>query len=187
MAVGEIQNQNDTPIGGNSEYRANVQNGDVFGVSDVPAWDGTKFVPASNSALIYAYGGLLIGNDTTKSADGSVIAGWGIAQPTVPVQTTPDIVSGGITVALSGVYEINFTINCIDLTNNQEYLFSLTNGVITTDILAAMVGSNQVTSQTTSFSALFDGNAGGAIGVICDGGSQDYTVIAASFTAKRIG
>ena len=187
MTIGTVQNQNDTPIGGNTEYRANVQNGDVFSVSDVPAWDGTKFVPASNSALIYAYGGLLIGNDVTKSADGSVISGWGISQPSTPVQTTPDTVSGGITVALAGVYEINFSINCIDLTNNQEYLFSLTNGAITTGTVAAMVGSNQVTSQTTSFSALLNGNAGSVLGVICAGGSQNYTVIAASFIVKRIG
>ena len=187
MAIGTVQNQNDTPIGGSTEYRANVQNGDVFSVSDVPAWDGSKFVPASNSALIYAYGGLLIGNGTTKTADGSVIAGWDSIHPDTPVQTTPDIVSGDITVALAGVYEVNFTINCIDLTNAQNYLFYLTNGVITTDIVASIVGSNQVDSQTTSFTGLMDAAAGGVIGVTCDGGSQAYTVVAATTAVKRIG
>ena len=187
MSIGTVNNQNDTPIGGLSEYRANVQNGDVFSVSDVPAWDGSKFVPASNSALIYAYGGLLIGNGTTKSADGSVIAGWDSIQPNTPVQTTPDTVSGSISVALAGVYEVNFTIDCVDLQNNQDYLFYLTNGVVTSGVIAAMEGTTQIESQTTSFNALIDAGAGGLFGVICDGGSQDYTVVTATLTVKRIG
>jgi hypothetical protein len=188
MALG-LNRHNDTPIGGLPEFRGNMQGGEVFGVDDVPAWDGEKFAPASNSALIYSFGGLSDGAGQVVTADGSEIGDWDTVMPVdgTPQQMTVDPVTGRLGALLSGTYEVIFALNCTGLTNAINYDFFLSRDGIATSIVARITGSNQVDSQSTSFTAMITGAAGGFVSILAVGGGATFTVGSMSLSAKRIG
>jgi hypothetical protein len=188
MALG-LNRHNDTPIGGLPEFRGNMQGGEVFGVNDVPAWDGEKFAPATNSALLYSFGGLSDGAGQVITADGSEIGNWDAVLPVdgTPQQMTVDPVTGRLEALLSGTYEVTFAVNCTNLTNAQDYDFFMSRDGVATPVVARITGSNQVDSQSTSFNAMITGTAGGFVSILASGGGNNFTVGSMSFTAKRIG
>jgi hypothetical protein len=188
MALG-LNRHNDTPIGGLPEFRGNMQGGEVFGVDDVPAWDGGKFAPASNSALLYSYGGLSDGAGQVIAADGTAIGNWDAVMPVdgTPQQMTVDAVAGTLGALLDGTYEVSFSLNCTGLTNAIDYDFFLSRDGIATGVVARITGSNQVDSQSTSFTAMITGAAGGFVSILAVGGGNNFTVGSMSLSAKRIG
>jgi hypothetical protein len=188
MPIG-LNRHNDTPIGGLPEFRGNMQGGEAFGVDDVPAWDGTKFAPAANSALLYSYGGLVDGAGQVITADGSEIGNWAEVLPVdgVPQEMTVNPVTGRLEALLDGTYEVSFALNCTGLTNAVDYDFFLSRDGIATPVVARITGSNQVDSQSTSFNAMITGAAGGFASILAVGGGNTFTVGSMSFTAKRIG
>ena len=189
MSTGDNR-KNDTPVGGLDEFRGNMQGGEVFNVDQVPVWDGAKFSPGTNSALLLAYGGLAVALSAGHTADGSLIDDWDAATPLfgVPLQTTPDIVTGNILIAQAGVYDIGFELNAAGLANNISYVFTLVINGVSTNFGCAIAGSNSVSEQSTGFSLMAD--IGSAINVAVDAtapASQSFDIINASFTVKRIG
>ena len=188
MAIGEIQNQNDTPLGDTGEYRANVQSGDVFSVDDVPVWDGTMFAPGTNSALLNAYGGLYEGPGAVIPADGTNIDTWSNVTPIggTPKQVVVDAGLGTILVPQAGDYEIDFALNCGGLSNNQDYIFQVAVDSVSTSVGSIIVGSNQVDAQSTSFTITVTAVGGGVISIQASGGTT-FTVASMSFSVKRIG
>ena len=189
MALG-LNRQNDTPIGGLPEFRGNIQGGEVFSVDEVPVWDGEKFAPGSNSALLSGYGGLVKTLEAGIVADGSVISNWDAVMPLAgtPLQMTPDPVTGIITVDQIGIYQIDFQCNIATLANNQDYFFELVVGLGATGFGTHVVGSNNLSSQSTGFSLLSAGTVGGQMAVTADNaGSNTFDAISVSFTCTRIG
>lgn len=190
MALG-LNRENDTPIGGLPEFRGNLQGGNVFNVGTVPVFDGEKFVPGINEVLVLGYGGLVTEGSIAEVADGALVDSWGASMPLdgIPLQMTVDTGAGTITVLQDGVYEINFSFNVTDLANNQDYFFELV-GSISGDsgFGTHVVGSNNVSSQSGSFTVLADASNGNAVGIRASStGDQLYTIISMSFTVKRIG
>jgi len=189
MAVGKNR-YNDTPIGGLPEFRGNMQGGEVFGVDDVPVWDGSKFVPGTNDALANAYGGLVTALSVGRTADGSLIDDWDVVTPLggTPLQVTPVIATGVVTVAIDGVYQVSFSINASNLVNNENYFFELTSSGGPTGFGSHIEGSNNVNSQSTGFDLMVDGSAGGAIGVLAHSDSNSgFDIVSSSFSVTRIG
>lgn len=181
---------NDTPIGGHSEFRANLQGGNVFGVDSVPVWDGEKFAPGTNSALLLGYGGLAVALSAAHVADGSIIDDWSVTSPIggTPLQTTPDITTGNILIAQAGVYSVGFALNAADLANNVSYVFTLVIDGVSTDFGCALAGSNNVSEQSTGFSLMVEVAAGVNVAVDATApASQTFDIVNASFTVKRIG
>ena len=190
MAIG-TNRQFDTPIGGVSEFRANVQSpAGVWQLDNVPAWDGTKFAPASNSGLLLAYGGLATTEKPAADADGSVIDDWDEITPLLgtPLQMTPDPVTGLISAAQPGVYQIDFNANVNGLSNNQDYAFVLNVNGTNRDYGAFVAGSNNVSFANVSFSLSAQIPGGGTVGVaVINAGNNSYTVVSASLSVRRIG
>ncbi len=189
MSIG-LNRENDTPIGGKPEYRGNFQTGEVFSVDDIPTFDGEKFVPGSNTGLAHGYGGLAIEGSIVYTADGSLIDNWTQVMPIAgtPLQTTPNATTGIITVDQTGTYIVNFTCNISALSNNADYIFVLFVAGGSTGFGTHVVGSNNLSSQTTSFSLQVDGAIGAQIAVSVDSiGNDNFTVISASLSVQRIG
>ena len=189
MAIG-LNRQNDTPIGGLPEFRGNMQGGEVFGVDSVPVWDGTKFAPGTNDALLLGYGGLTTVLSAGHVADGSLIDDWDAIMPlgAVPLQVTPDPVTGIIAISQAGIYEIDFNIGLTNLANNIGYVFTLVTEGGSTNFGCAVGGSNNVSEQTTGFSLQVVGTSGGLVAVDATApAGQGFDVVNATFTVKRIG
>jgi len=190
MAVGDIQNQNDTPIGGASEYRGNLQSGDVFGIGSVPAWDGKRFVPALNSGLLSAYGGLASSDVGPVSADGTPITNWEAVLPYngTPLGMTVSAVTGEVTVGIAGVYRIDFDISLTNLANNTRYDFFLGVNGAATEFGAAVAGSGSLSAQSSGFSMLAYTVAGVPITVIpVAAGDANFGIVSATLSVTRIG
>ena len=185
-----LNRQNDTPIGGLPEFRGNLQGGDVFGIDTVPAWDGEKFAPAANSALLLAYGGLVTAISAGHTADGGLVDDWDATTPLfgVPLQTIPSVPAGTITILQAGTYEISFNIGLANLSNNISYLFALVVNGVSTNFGSAVAGSNNLSEQTTGFTIQATIGAGIVIGVSATApASQTFDVVNATLTVKRIG
>ena len=179
MAITDSRN-NDTPIGGTEEFRGNMQSGDVYGVDDVPVWDGEKFAPGTNSALLNAYGGLANSVGGPITADGTPMDDWDVITPLggTPLQTTPNIVTGEILVAQSGVYDVTFSLDGLNFDNNIAYFFQLAADGVGLSFGGAITGSNQVTSQSISFELLSSIAAGVSVSVIVTApASQTFDVL----------
>jgi len=189
MALG-LNRQNDTPIGGLPEFRGNLQGGDVFNVGEIPVFDGEKFAPGVNVALVLGYGGLAVASSVLRVADGTLIADWDVVMPlsSVPLQMTPDPVTGIITVDQAGVYQIDFQCNIQNMDNNKDYFFELidTNG--TTGLGSHIVGSNNVSSQSTGFTLMTTGAAAGQIAIGSNSlDNSGYDIVSMTFICTRIG
>ena len=189
MALG-LNRQNDTPLGGLPEFRGNMQGGDVFNVDQVPVWDGEKFAPGSNSALLLGYGGLTTVLSAGHVADGSIIDDWDAVMPLggVPLQMTPDPVTGLITVDQDGIYQVDFNIGLTSLANNIGYVFTLVLGGVDTNFGCAVGGSNNVSEQTTGFTLQVSGSVGGTVGVDATApAGQGFDIVNGTLTVTRIG
>jgi hypothetical protein len=189
MALG-LNRENDTPIGGLPEFRGNLQGGGVFSVNEVPVFDGEKFAPGSQTALLHGYGGLATNGSVAEVADGTLIDGWDTATPLggTPLQMTPDPVTGVVTVDQDGVYQVDFSCNVSALANNQDYFFQLISTSGASGFGSHIVGSNNVSSQSTSFSLTMSGTATGQVGVSAHStGDLTYTIVSMSLTVTRIG
>ena len=188
-AIG-LNRHNDTPIGGLPEFRGNMQGGEVFNIDNVPVWDGEKFAPGSNSALLLGYGGLAVALSVGHVADGAIIDDWGAVSPFggVPLQVTPVAATGIITVGQSGVYEINFQLNAANLANNISYIYTAVLNGISTNFGCAIAGSNNVSEQSSGFTMLVDATAADTIAVDATApAAQTFDVVNASLTVKRVG
>ena len=188
MAEG-LNRHNDFPIGGRPEFRGNMQGGEVFGVDDVPVWDGAKFSPGTNSALLNAYGGLVTTLSAGHIADGSILDFWDAVTPLggVPLQTTPVAATGVITTAISGTWEIKFECNVAGLTNNQDYFFQLTAPSGDTGFGTHVVGSNNVSSQSTGFVITLTAPAGAVAVVVSNSGNNPFDIVSGTLSVNRIG
>lgn len=190
MAIGRNR-EFDTPIGGVPEFRANVQSpAGIWQLDNVPAWDGEKFSPASNSGLLLAYGGLATTEKPAAAADGSVIDDWDDITPLLgtPLQMTVDPVTGLISAAQPGVYQIDFAANVNGLNNNQTYSFVLNVNGTNRNYGAIVSGSNNVSYANVSFSLSAQIAGGGTVGVgVINAGNNNYTVVSASLSVRRIG
>jgi len=189
VAIG-LNRENDTPIGGAPEFRGNMQAGEVFSVDDVPAWDGEKFAPAANSALLNAYGGLGDGTDIVLSADGTNIENWDIILPLggSPKQVNVDDVAGTLEVLLEGDYDIGFTISCDTLVNGVSYDFFLARNGAPTLLFAEILGSNQVQSQSTGFIVMVHALANDVFSIQPTAvGNVNFTTKSISFSLARLG
>ena len=167
-----------------------MQGGDVFGVDSVPVWDGDKFAPGTNSALLLGYGGLAVALSAAHTADGSIIDNWDVTTPLfgVPLQTVPSVPTGNILISQSGVYDVGFEMNAANLSNNISYVFSLVINGVSTNFGCAIAGSNSVSEQSTGFFLLADISAGVNVAVDATApASQTFDIVNASFTVKRIG
>lgn len=187
MALG-LNRENDTPIGGLPEFRGNMQGGEVFEIGNVPVFDGDKFAPGSNSALLNGFGGLVSGLSLGHVADGGLIDDWDGVTPIggVPLQVTVNAATGVLTVDQAGVYDIKFQCNVSSLANNQDYFFELLTDAGLTGFGTHVVGSNNVSSQSTGFVMQIVGEADGQVGVVVSGGSG-YDIVSASFSVTRVG
>jgi hypothetical protein len=190
MATGlGLNRRNDTPIGAAPEFRANMQD-TTWGVDNVPAWDGEKFAPASNSALLLGYGGLVTTASLGHIADGSVIDDWEEITPLLgtPLQTTPDPVTGLVTIVQAGVYRVDFSGTFTGMFNNESYNIVLQVNGGNLAFGAVIDASNNVSSQTASFNLMAQATGGGTVGVAVENaGSSGYDVTTASLTVTRIG
>lgn len=189
MAIGQNR-ENDTPIGGLPEFRGNLQGGNVFSVGQVPVYDGDKFVPGVNQVLVLGYGGLIDSLSVARIADGSIMDAWDAVMPLgdTPLQMTPDAVTGIITVDQDGVYDVQFQGNFVNLVNNQDYFFELIDGAGPTGVGANIVGSNNVSSQSTGFNIMIPGTVGGQIAISAANiGDNLFDVVSMTFTVTRIG
>ena len=189
MPVG-LNRVHDTPIAGTDEFRGNMQGGGVFGIDSVPVWDGEKFAPGTNSALLLGYGGLVTALSAGHTADGSLIDDWDALTPLngVPLQTIPSIPTGDITVLQAGTYEISFNIGLSNLANNISYVFALVINGISTNFGCAVSGSNNLSEQTTGFTLQATIGAAIVIGVSATApASQTFDVVNATLTVRRIG
>ncbi len=186
MSTG-LNRQKDTPIGGASEFRANLEVG-TFNLDAIPVFDGEKFVPGTQTGLALTYGGLAMNQNAGYTADGSVLAGWDGVMPIngTPLLTTPDPVTGLVTVNSDGVYTVEFNCQVANVTNGLTYFFELITAAGLSGFGGAIVGSNQVDSQSVSLSLQVQASAGGTEGVAVSGGSG-YDVIQSSLTVTRIG
>jgi len=167
-----------------------MQGGDVFTVGQVPVFDGEKFAPGSNDALLSGYGGLAMNLTAGKVADATIINDWDAVTPLggTALQMTPDPVTGIITVAQDGIYEVNFSCNISGLGNNVDYFFELLSTAGATTFGSHVVGSNNVSSQSTGFSLMVDGSAAGAIAIVAHSDADNgYDVVSMSLTVTRIG
>jgi hypothetical protein len=190
VPIGELQNQNDTPIGGTAEYRGNMQNGDAFNIADVPVWDGSKFAPGSATGLLTGYGGLASSLSPGHVADGSLMGDWDASLPIAgsPQQVTVDTALGTVTPAQTGVYEVSFSANVANLANNQQYEFVLNVDGSGISYCSIIIGSNNVNSQVTTFNLTANVGAGLVIAVeVFNAGSNTFDVVTASLTVLRIG
>lgn len=182
---------NDTPIGGHPEFRGNMQGGEVFGIDAVPVWDGEKFAPGTNSALLLAYGGLSTNSIAAVAADGSLIQNWDEVTPLggTPLQTVVDPVAGTVAVNQTGVYQIDFSANVAGLANNQEYTFLLNIDGIDKNFGATISGTNSVETATVAFSIMSEAASTDIpIGVsVTNAGSSTYEIVTASLAVRRIG
>ena len=189
-AIG-LNRHNDTPIGGTPEFRGNMQGGEVWLTDQVPVWDGTKFAPGTNSALLLAYGGLTTNEGAVVAADGSLIQNWGAATPLngTALQVTVDPVAGTLVVIPIGVYMVDFQCNVQGLVNNQEYEFRLNLDGVDTDYGAVISGTNSLSVGSASFSIMAETlGASIATGVsVTNAGGNTYQIVTASFNARRIG
>jgi len=188
MSIG-LNRQNDTPIGGLSEFRANLQGGNVFQVDDVPIFDGEKFIPGTTSAIARGYGGLASTASAGYIADGSTIDNWDQATPLggTPLQVAPNVAAGVIITAVDGTWDINFQCNITSLANNEDYFFELSGPGGGTGFGTHVVGSNNVSSQSTGFVLQITAPAG-AFGVTAfNVGSNTFDIISASLSLTRIG
>ena len=187
MAIG-LNRENDTPIGGLPEFRGNLQGGNVFQVGNVPVFDGEKFAPGNNDALLNGFGGLITALSVGYLADGSLIDDWDAVMPLldVPLQVTVDAATGVLTVDQDGIYIVDFQCNVTNLANNQDYFFQLLTSAGLTGFGSHISGSNNVNSQSTGFTIQVAGTAGGQLGVVVSGGSA-YDIVSASFSVTRIG
>lgn len=183
-----LNRENDTPIGGLSEFRGNLQGGEVFEIGNVPVYDGEKFAPGNNDALLNGFGGLVTSLTVGRVADASLINDWDAVMPLggTPLQMTPDPVTGIIVVDQDGVYEVNFQCNIQGLGNNTDYFFQLISTSGATTFGSHVVGSNNVSSQSTGFSLTVAGTAAGQIAVAASGGGN-YDIVSASFSVTRVG
>jgi hypothetical protein len=186
-AIGQNRH-NDTPIGGLPEFRGNMQGGEVWNVDNVPAWDGEKFAPATNSALLNAYGGLYEPAGAVIAADGTNIDGWDTITPVggVPKQVIVDALLGTIQILQAGDYGVSFALNCGALTNSQDYDFLVAIDGIASVLGSRITGSNQVDAQSTGFDITFSASGGGILSIQASGGTT-FTVGSMSFGIKRIG
>ena len=181
---------NDTPIGGGTEFRGNMQGGEVYGVDSVPVWDGTKFSPGTNSALLLGYGGLAVALSAGHTADGSIIDNWDAVTPLfgVPLQTIPSAPTGNILISQAGVYDVGFELNAANLTNNVSYVYTLVINGVSTNFGCAIAGSNNVSEQSSGFALMAQIGAGVNVAVDATApASQSFDIVNASFTVKRIG
>ena len=189
MALG-LNRENDTPIGGLPEFRGNLQGGEVFTVGQVPVFDGSKFVPGINEVLVLGYGGLVEGLSAGRVADGSIMADWDGVMPLggTALQMTPDPVTGIITVDQTAIYQVDWQCNIANLANNQDYFFELVGTGGATGFGTHVVGSNNVSSQSSGFSLMLAGTAAGQIAVTADSiADSSFDVVSMSFTVNRIG
>ena len=182
---------NDTPIGGHPEFRGNMQGGEVFGIDTVPVWDGEKFAPGTNSALLLAYGGLSSNLIAAVAADGSLIQNWDEATPLggTPLQTVVDPVAGTVSVNQAGVYEVDFAANVAGLSNNQEYAFLLNVDGVDQAFGAIISGTNSVATAAVAFSLMVEAASTNIpLGVsVTNPGGNTYEIVTASLTVRRIG
>jgi hypothetical protein len=188
MPIG-LNRRNDTPIGGSEEFRANLDD-TVWAQDEVPTWDGTKFVPGSSVALLTAYGGLASDVSISHTADGSVVNDWDEVTPLngTPEQTTPNAVTGTITVDVSGVFAISVTLTLSNLANNQDYVIEGELNGTPMDYAGVIRGSNNVFSQSSSFALLSNITAGDVFAItITNGSSSTYDIVSASISITRIG
>lgn len=190
MPIG-LNRENDTPIGGASEFRGNLQAPmSVWSPTNVPAWDGTKFVPAAGTGLFVAYGGLASNGIPATAADGSLIQNWDQVMPIggTPLQLTVDAVAGTVTIAQDGVYQIDFGANVTGLVNNQEYAFQLAVNGTPQSWGAIISGSNTAATGSVQFSLQFAATAAQALGVaVTNGASSLYEIVSSSLSVRRIG
>jgi hypothetical protein len=187
MSIG-LNRQKDTPIGGSPEFRGNFEV-ETFSVDNIAVFDGTKFAPGTDSGLLLANGGLAENLSLGRVADGSVIADWDAITPLngTPVQTTPDPATGVITVAQAGTYHVSFNCSIQGLTNNQDYYFELYISGGATGYGTHIVGSNNVSAQSSGFSITADGPAGSAVAVVASNASNStYDIVSMSFMVNRI-
>ncbi len=189
MPIG-LNRQNDTPIGGLPEFRGNLQGGDVFSVGEIPVFDGAKFAPGINAALVLGFGGLVKTLEVGIVANGDIIADWDAVMPLggSALQMTPNPTLGIITVDQQAIYQIDWQANLASLTNNQDYFFELVVGGIPTTFGTHIVGSNNVSSQSSGFSLMAAGDVAGTLAVTADNaGSNTFDVVSMSLTCTRIG
>lgn len=191
MPIG-LNRVNDTPIGGSSEFRGNLQAPmSVWNLDSVPAWDGEKFGPSANSGLLMAFGGLTSNVKAATAADGSLIQNWDAVTPLggLPLQTVVNDVAGTVSADQAGVYQIDFSSNVAGLTNNQEYAFLLNVDGVDQAYGAVISGTNSVATATVAFSLMLQANTTNLpLGVsVTNGGSNTYEIVTASLTVRRIG
>ena len=188
MPIG-LNRENDTPIGGLAEFRGNMQGGLVYEVDQVPVWDGSKFAPGSNSALLLGFGGLATSSSAGHLADGSIIDDWDAITPLggTPLQVTPNL-NGNILIAQAGIYEVGFNIGLSNLDNNISYVFLLVVDGVPQAFGAAVAGSNNVTEQATGFTLQSSISAGVNVAVNANSpADQGFDIVNATFTVRRIG
>lgn len=182
-----LNRHNDTPIGGLQEFRANMLTSS-FVVDTVPVYDGEKFVAGSQTGLANAYGGLAMNSVSGFSADGTPLDRWTAVTPAngSPVNVTPNASTGIIDIAQAGTYEITFSSNLSALINAATYFFELYTDAGASGFGSVVIGSNQVDTQSTSFSLQATADAGSALAVYVSGGSG-FDIISASISVSRIG
>jgi hypothetical protein len=124
------------------------------------------------------------------SADGSLITDWDDVTPLLgtPLQMTADTAAGTLSAAQPGVYQVDFSANVNGLSNNQTYEFRLNVNGTNRDYGAIVSGSNNVSYANVSFSLSAQIPGGGTVGVgVVNTGNNNYTVVSASLSVRRIG
>jgi hypothetical protein len=189
MPIGDNR-QFDTPLGGLAEFRGNMQGGDVFSVGEVPVWDGAKFAPGVNAAIVLAFGGLVSTASAGHVADGSVINDWDAITPIggSPLGVTPVAATGLITADVTGIYEISFDTNVGNLSNAVEYTFVYEIDGSPGPYGTIIKGSNNVEYQSAGFSLSIAVTAGQVVGVRATApASETFDVISSTLSVSRIG
>lgn len=182
-----LNRQNDTPIGGLQEFRANMLTSS-FVVDTVPVYDGEKFVAGSQTGLANAFGGLVMNQVSGFTADGTPLDRWTNVAPLngTAVNVTPNASTGIVDIGQAGTYDVTFSANLGGLTNAATYFFELYSDAGASGFGALVIGSNQVDTQSTSFSIQATVEAGSALAIYVSGGSG-FDVISASVSVSRIG
>lgn len=184
-----LNRRNDTPIGSKPEFRGNMSDAQ-WNVEDVPAWDGEKFSPSTTTGLLTGYGGLTSEISTGHIADGSPLDDWTVVTPLLgtPNQVIPKPITGFVEIPVAGVYKIDFNCDLANLANGQRYLLHLAVDGLSTLYGAVIDGSNQVSTQSASFSLLVESARDSTISIVVDNaGNNTYDVISASLNVTRVG